>query len=379
MKKKLVLVYLVCFGICSLFAGNDDLLAGLDAYSRGEWTAAVESLERVLATAEPNDRTEALYWLVMSETSAQNYERALEYADAFLEAAPEDERAAEVSYQKGRLLHLSGCYDASSENFYEFIEKYPDHPKIPSAHYWIGENFYAAGNHAEARKIFNDVVVNYPQSGKVNEARYKIVLIDQQAVREELLRMASETHSASAETEKTPESTEPEPKSDKDAPKFDESSAAVASASSDSNTADALITDESVITVAGDTPDTTTDAGKPDTTETAVASAERTEAAPVVGAAPVVEAAPLMEEEKQTEYFTGRLAALEKKINEISATLSLIVEEQENQRIREQQQQKEQKEAERQKLERRRQELAELMARTKTLEKLYEQRTKGAK
>ncbi|UTC43522.1 tetratricopeptide repeat protein [Treponema sp. OMZ 857] len=373
MKKKLVLVYLVCFGMCSLFAGNDDLLAGLDAYSRGDWTAAVESLERVITTAEPNDRTEALYWLVMSETSAQNYERALEYADAFLEAAPEDERAAEVSYQKGRLLHLSGCYDASSENFYEFIEKYPDHPKIPSAHYWIGENFYAAGNHAEARKIFNDVVVNYPQSGKVNEARYKIVLIDQQAVREELLRMASETHSASAEAEKISESTEPEPKSDKAAPKSYEASASIASDSTDSNTADALITDEAVITVAGDTPDTTTDAGKPDTTETAVASAERTEAAPVA------EAAPLMEEEKQTEYFTGRLAVLEKKINEISATLSLIVEEQENQRMREQQQQKEQKEAKRQKLERRRQELAELKARTKTLEKLYEQRTKGAK
>lgn len=376
MKKKLVLVYLVCFGLCSLFAGNDDLMAGLDAYSRGDWTAAVESLERVITTAEPNDRTEALYWLVMSETSAQNYERALVYADAFLEAAPEDERAAEVSYQKGRLLHLSGCYDASSENFYQFIEKYPDHPKIPSAHYWIGENFYAAGNHAEARKIFNEVVVNYPQSGKVNEARYKIVLIDQQAVREELLRMASETHSASAEAEKISESTEPESKSDKAVPESDESNASVASDSdrTDSNTEDAPIADEAVITVAEDTPDTTADAGKPDTTETAVASAERTEAAPVAEAA-----APLMEEEKQTEYFTGRLAALEKKINEISATLSLIVEEQENQRMREQQQQKEQKEAERQKLERRRQELAELMARTKTLEKLYEQRTKGAK
>lgn len=323
MKKKLVFAYLVCFGICSIFAESADLLSGLDAYSRGDWTVAEGSFERVLITAEPNDRTEALYWLVMSEASAQNYERALKYADAFLEAAPEDERAAEVSYQKGRLLHLSGEYEASSDILYRFIEKYPDHPKIPSAYYWIGENLYATGNHTEARQIFSKVVVNYPQSGKVNEARYKIVLIDQQSVREELLQMANETQPASAQTEKALESAEP---------KSDDTDAPIASDSTGSSTE----------------------------------------------AAPVGETAPLADE-KQTEYFADRLRALEKKINEISATLSLISEEQENLRIREQQQQKEQEEAERQKLERRRLELAELKARTQTLEKLYEQHIKGVK
>ena len=293
MKKKLVFAYLVCFALCGIFADNDDLLVGLDAYSRGDWTAAVESFEWVLTTAEPNDRTEALYWLVMSEASAQNYERALEYADAFLESASEDERAAEVRYQKGRLLHLSGDYEASSDILYRFIEKYPDHPKIPSAYYWIGENLYAAGNRTEARKIFNEVVEKYPQSGKVNESRYKIVLIDQQSVREELLRMACE-----AQAEETSESGEAE--------------------------------------------------------------------------------------QKQDEYFADRLTAVEEKLDEISAALSRIAEEQENRRIREQQQkaeqqQKEQEEAERQQLERRRQELAELKKRTRTLERLYEQRVKGAK
>lgn len=295
MKKKLVFAYLVCFGICSIFADNRDLLTGLDAYSRGDWTTATESFERAL-TALPDDRTEALYWLVMSETSAQNYQRALAYADAFLEAASEDERAAEVSYQKGRLLHASGNYQVSSDTFYLFIEEYPDHPKIPSAYYWIGENLYAVGNYAEARKIFNEVVTNYPQSGKVNEARYKIVLIDQQSVREELLRMASEADTAAAQAEKTPE----------------------------------------------------------------------------------------IEEQKRGEYFADRLTALEEKLDEISATLSRIAEEQENQRIREQQQraeqqQKEQEDADRRQLEKRRQELADLKDRTRTLEQLYQQRMKGAK
>ena len=329
MKKKLLMAYLVCFGICSLFGDSDDLLTGLDAYSRGDWTTATKSFKRTFTTAEPDDHTEALYWLVMSETSAQNYERALEYADAFLEAAPEDERAAEVSYQKGRLLHLSGSYEASSDTFYRFIEKYPEHPKVPSAYYWIGENFYAAGNYAEARKIFNDVVVNYPQSGKVNEARYKIVLIDQQSVREELLRMASEVNASAVSEQAASDAVEPVSE-----PKPVESEATVAD--------DTSLDDTSLI-----------------------------------------------EERKRDEYFADRLTTLEKKLDEISATLARIAEEQENQRMREQQQafeqqqkaeqlQKEQEEAERKRLEQRRQELADLKERTQTLEKLYEQRMKGA-
>ena len=267
---------------------------------------------------------------------------------------------------------------------YRFIEKYPDHPKIPSAYYWIGENLYAAGNHTEARKIFSKVIVDYPQSGKVNEARYKIVLIDQQSVREELLQMANEAHSASAQAEKTRADAEPEPEPDKAAPKSDESSASVASDTTDSNTEHALVADEADITVAGDTTDTTTDAGEPDTTETAVAVPTDS-----VEAAPVTETSPLatVEEGKQIEHFVSRLTALEKKINEISAALSLIAEEQENQRIREQQQafeqqqkvEQQQKEAEQQELEKRRQELAGLKARAQTLEKLYEQHMKGAK
>ena len=69
---------------------------------------------------------------------------------------------------------------------------------------------------------------------------------------------------------------------------------------------------------------------------------------------------------------------MEEKFDELTAMLAQIAEEQENQHIRKQQQ-KEQEEAERLHLEECRRELAELKQRTKTLEKLYEQRMKGAK
>ena len=386
MKKTFVLAYLVVFGICSLFADNNDLLTGLNAYSSGDWSTATKLFEQVLTTGEQGDRTEALYWLVMSEGSAQNYQRALTYADAFLEAAPEDMRAAEVYYQKGRILHLSGDYETSSKIFYQFIAEYPEHPKIPSAYYWIGENFYSVGKFVEARKIFSEVVVNYPQSGKVSEARYKIVLIDQQSVRDELSRMASAVHTASAQTGNTSESVVPEAKSEPDAVQ----SAAVAS----NNTVkpDAAVTASSA------------DSGKkaePAANEASAAVAsnnivkpDAAVAASSVGsgkkAEPAAKVSPPVKEQRSSEYFSDRLTTVEKKLDEIAATLSLVEEEQESRRIRERQQsfdqqqeaaqlQKEQAETERQQLEKRRKELAELIKRTKTLKKLYEQRMKGAK
>ena len=468
MKKTFVLAYLVCFGICSLFADNEDLLAGLNAYTRGDWGAATESLEQALTTAEQSERTEAFYWLVMSEGSAHNYERAVAYADAFLEAAPEDERAAEVCYQKGRMLHLSGEYLTSSKTFYQFIATYPTHPKIPSAYYWIGENFYSVGNFDEARKIFSQVVVQYPQSGKVSEARYKIVLIDQRSVRDELSRMASAARTAPAQAEQTSEPVAPEAKAKPDAApsavvtdtavKADTAPSAVvvdktakpdpaavapdrsveaepdrANRSAGSDGASSGKNDVSAASAVA--PDTTAKAdaatsaaqtaaapvekasesvapeaeSKPDAAERAVIAANTAKptAAAVASdsgkeAQPVTNTSPLVEEQKQPDYVANRLTSVEEKIDEMSAALSLIEEAQGSRRIQEQQQsfeqqrssdyqasyeqqqkaaqlQKEQEEAERQQLEKRRWELAELKARTKTLKRLYEQYIKGAK
>ena len=386
MKKTFVLAYLVVFGICSLFADNNDLLTGLNAYSSGDWSTATKLFEQVLTTGEQGDRTEALYWLVMSEGSAQNYQRALTYADAFLEAAPEDMRAAEVYYQKGRILHLSGDYETSSKIFYQFIAEYPEHPKIPSAYYWIGENFYSVGKFVEARKIFSEVVVNYPQSGKVSEARYKIVLIDQQSVRDELSRMASAVHTASAQTENTSESVVPEAKSEPDAVQ----SAAVAS----NNTVkpDAAVAASSV--GSGKKAEPAANEASAAVAANNTVKPDAAVAASSVGsgkkAEPAAKVSPPVKEQRSSEYFSDRLTTVEKKLDEIAATLSLIEEEQESRRIRERQQsfdqqqeaaqlQKEQAETERQQLEKRRKELAELIKRTKTLKKLYEQRMKGAK
>ena len=295
MKKNIVAICLICAAVARLCAAENDVLIGLDAYSRGEWSAAIQSFEKALVT-QPDDRIESLYWLVMAEASAQNYRFALNYADAFLESAPADERAAEVSYQKGRILHLDGRYQESSDTLYRFLKDYPYHPKVPSAYYWIGENYYAAGSYADARAVFAEIIVNYP-------ARYKIVLIDQQAVRKELAQIVSETDAAQK----------------KEAADMAESNA------------------------------------------DAAARAE--------------------EERSRDEEIARRLTALEKKLDSLAETLTRLSSEQEDRQVQEQQETETQKqeEAKRQEQEKRQKELKELQQRTRTLEKIYEQRVKGAK
>lgn len=330
MKKKITVAWLLCCAVYGVFAADDSMLTGLDAYSRGEWAASAAAFEQVLET-QPESRTEALYWLVMAETSAENYPYALNYADAFLTAASDDERAAEVRYQKGRILYLSGRYKDSSEVMYQFIKDYPEHPKVPSAYYWIGENLYAEGLYTAARKVFATLVVDYPNSGKVSEARYKIVLIDQQAVRSELAQIVNEAQATS--TERPPQESKQESAVEK---------AAV-------------------------------EAAEPEIRSEALPQSE--------------------EQQRRDEEIAGRLKALEEKIDSLAESLSKMAAEQESLRAQEQQealerQQREETEKKRaeqelqekqkQAAEARQKELEGLKQQSRTLEQLYKQRTKGA-
>lgn len=324
MKKKITVVWLLCCTIYLLFAAGDDMLTGLDAYSRGDWTASAAAFERALES-QPESRTETLYWLVMAETSAENYPRALSYAESFLAAAPDDERAAEVRYQKGRILHLSNRYEESSAVMYQFIKDYPDHPKVPSAYYWIGENLYKQGVYADARKVFASLVVDYPGSGKVSEARYKIVLIDQLAVRSELAQIVSEARAASdQQSAETPEQESIEPE------------------------------------VAAETADTT--AGLEEQQLRDVEIAER------------------------LKVLEEKIDALAESLTKMSTNQAGERVEQQQQALEQQQREqaeqeraaKEQEEMRKRETEARQKALEELRQQTRTLEQLYKQRTKGA-
>lgn len=179
--KKLILICVLFSYFCFSLCAGDDLFRGLDAYSRSDWNEAIRSFEKAFVSA-PDDRKEALYWLVLSQASAKQYRSALNYAGMFVKSYPDDVYTPEILYQQGRIAHLCGSYEDSSLILDRFIRDYPYHPNIPAAYYWMAENLYEVGHYAYARELFMRVVRDFPESGKAPDARYKIMLIDGMSV-----------------------------------------------------------------------------------------------------------------------------------------------------------------------------------------------------
>lgn len=175
-RKCLCTLYMIFMLQICVFA-EDYLLTGLDAYIRSDWNTAITAFEKALQTM-PQDKQDTLYWLVMAQTSAKNYQVALGYADAFLSTYAHTKQAAEILYQTGRIQHLEHAYTKSMDIMYTFLKCYPTHPKVPAAYYWIGENLYWSGLLVQAREVFARMIESYPQSEKTTDAQNKVFLID---------------------------------------------------------------------------------------------------------------------------------------------------------------------------------------------------------
>ncbi|PIE98580.1 MAG: hypothetical protein CR988_02610 [Treponema sp.] len=190
----LLLVFAVaCFG----HAVSDGFLdAGLDSYSREDWSSAILSFQKAL-DASGGRNENAQYWLIMAKTSARSYPEALKEVKRFIALYPGSKKMPDVIYQKGRVECMLTLHDESIETLYGFISSYPDNNLIPSAYFWIGENLYLTGRLDDARTVFSIVLIDYSSSAKGEAARYRIALIDQAATQEELLRLLKLSHEES--------------------------------------------------------------------------------------------------------------------------------------------------------------------------------------
>jgi len=343
--KRLILICVLFSYFCFSLCAGDDLLRGLDAYSRSAWNEAIQSFEKAFVSA-PDDRKEALYWLVLSQASAKQYRSALNYADMFVKSYPDDAYTSEILYQQGRIAHLCGSYEDSSLILDRFIRAYPYHPNIPAAYYWMAENLYEVGHYAYARELFMRVVRDFPESGKVPDARYKIMLIDGMSV----AAMQDERRGNTEKTlpaEKIPEKTDVQ---DTRLDGFEEGLAYERKKNEDmQNRITAL-------------------EGKIEALSSLLQDMSQAEQ----------DKAALERQQKEQEEAAAReaeRAAQQQAAEEQAARERFAREEQE----REAEERRKQEELVRLELERRKQELEALQQRARTLEEIYEQRTKGAK
>ncbi|MDR3174269.1 MAG: tetratricopeptide repeat protein [Treponema sp.] len=188
--------------------GYTRLRRGLEFYQQGRWREAVAEFRRAQDEALDSElKAEALYWIALSEISAKDYAGAVRDMDQLELTAPESRRLQEVPYHKGRALYYLGRYEEALMLLKLYADQIGGNSLPPAgsemaarksaALYWIGECLYAMGQLDYARDIFTTVTQDYPRSAKFEASSYRLALIHQKKIEEELLNLLKWSHEES--------------------------------------------------------------------------------------------------------------------------------------------------------------------------------------
>jgi TolA-binding protein len=186
--------------------GFNRLQSGLALYQESRWREAVGELRRAQAEAvDPELKGEASYWIALAELSSGDYNGAIRDMDVLETTAPESKRLREIPYHKGRALYHLGRYDEALMLLKLYTDGIGGAPlpgssaaaRKSAALYWIGECLYAMGQLDYARDIFMLVTTGYPGSAKYEASSYRLGLINQKKIEEELLALLKWSHEES--------------------------------------------------------------------------------------------------------------------------------------------------------------------------------------
>jgi TolA-binding protein len=188
--------------------GYTRLRRGLEFYQQSRWREAIAELRRSQEEAlDPELKAEALYWIALSEISARDYAGAVQDIDTLERIAPESKRLREVPYHKGRALYYLGRYEEALLLLKLYADGIGGGSLLPAdseaaarksaSFYWMGECLYAMGQLDYAREIFSIVTQDYPRSAKFEASSYRLALIHQKKIEEELLNLLKWSHEES--------------------------------------------------------------------------------------------------------------------------------------------------------------------------------------
>ncbi|MDR0997474.1 MAG: tetratricopeptide repeat protein [Treponema sp.] len=188
--------------------GFNRLRSGLALYQEGRWREAAAELRQARTEAlDPELKGEACYWIALAEISFGDYRGAIQDMDTLETTAPESKRLREVPYHKGRALYHLGRYDEALLLLKLYADGIGGSRPLPqgsgaaarksAAIYWIGECLYAMGQLDYARDVFMMVTKDYPGSAKYEASSYRLGLINQKKIEEELLALLKWSHEES--------------------------------------------------------------------------------------------------------------------------------------------------------------------------------------
>ena len=182
------------------------LETGIGLFGQGRFREAVAEL-RLAHDYAPGAglKAEALFWIGLSELSLGEYGDALRDLEAVARTDPQNPRVGELAYHRGRALYYLGRYNEALvllKNYADSIlpegpSRADDSSRKAAALYWTGECLYSMGQFDLAGNFFREVADTYPSSPKYEASRYRLALIDQKKVENELLGLLKWSHEES--------------------------------------------------------------------------------------------------------------------------------------------------------------------------------------
>ncbi|GHV90300.1 hypothetical protein AGMMS50268_08030 [Spirochaetia bacterium] len=188
--------------------GFTRLQNGLTLFQGGLWREAITELRRAQTEAVDRElKAEALYWIALAEISSGDYAASVKDMEELEILAPRSRRLGEIPYHKGRALYYLGRYDEAILLLKYYADGIGGSSAPPpgsdaaarksAAIYWLGECLYAMGQLDYAREYFTIITEEYPQSAKFEASSYRLGLIEQKKIEEELLILLKWSHEES--------------------------------------------------------------------------------------------------------------------------------------------------------------------------------------
>ena len=164
--------------------------AGFELYCEGRFLEAAAELRKYHEGAANIDQwTESLYWLILTELALEDYGSAVIDMNRLERRVPESRRAKDLLYHRGRAYYFLGYYDEAMALFKKYVDRTGEREQLrkSAAYYWIGECLYSVGLRALALDFFILVIEQFPASPKYEAASFRVAMIRQEKIENELL------------------------------------------------------------------------------------------------------------------------------------------------------------------------------------------------
>ena len=179
---------------------------GARLYEEARWHEAAAEFRFAQEIADNRDDWEqAIYWVILTEMALADYGSALRDMDELQRRSPNSTYTRDMVYHRARAYFNQGYFEDSLVLFRRYSDSVTaDDPESAdrkaAAFFWMGECLYSMGQLDEAEKFYAWVVSRYPESPKVEVSAYRIDLIKQKKIENELLALLRWSHEESLRT-----------------------------------------------------------------------------------------------------------------------------------------------------------------------------------